>query len=284
MKNRVFIIVLIVIIGIILLIPNCFATTAGSISASKTKAEAGETIEIYIDLGIQSIAHDLKVSLSDESLVKSSNLASSIGTGTASRIYLVQVKSESERKVYEPGTRLATLKYTLSDNISENKSLIVTVKGDIAGLNSSEKNEIDESITINITPKLAKPQKDEDTQNNENNGNNNGQKDEGQNNNENTKEGNAAGNNNIGNDEGNNGNPQQGIGDNKEPEDEPKQVVTISLADSEKEKESEIAKITSNANKGKPTDLPYTGGEIGIILIIAGLIILQVPIIIAYKK
>ena len=82
-------------------------------------------------------------------------MVSDVGQGTVDRIYLIQVLPEAQRKVYQPGTRLAILKYTLADNITENKTLTVTVSGDIAGKSSSEKNTFNESISINVTPKTS---------------------------------------------------------------------------------------------------------------------------------
>ena len=146
---------IIAIFAICLVIPKCYATSTALLSTSKSTVQAGDTVELYIDLGIDSIAYDLKISENDENLITKKEITSNIGKGTESRIYLIQIASAENRTVYKPGTRAAVLKYTLSENIKENKTLTITVSGDIAGKSSSEKNTFNESISINITPKTS---------------------------------------------------------------------------------------------------------------------------------
>ena len=97
----------------------------------------------------------MKITENDENLITKKEITSNIGKGTESRIYLIQIASAENRTVYKPGTRAAVLKYTLSENIKENKTLTITVSGDIAGKSSAEKNTFNESISINITPKTS---------------------------------------------------------------------------------------------------------------------------------
>lgn len=252
------------ILSILLFIPNCYAvTSAATVSSNKTEVKPGETVEVYIDLGIQSIGYDLKVSLNNKDLIKEREMKTDTGNGNVDRIYLVQVVPEAQRILYEPGTRLAVYKYTLADNITENKTLEITVSGDVAGKNSSEKNSVNEKISISVTPTdTTKPEEkpEEKTE----------QKTEEkpieqkENETPETK-------------------PEKNDGkivvkDNND--DEPSKTVTI--GDDGKETTKQPAKKSDTQS---PTKLPATGNDkLGIILIVSGLVIIQGVAFVAYKK
>ena len=153
-KRNIFIIYFLTILGILLLNPNCYAATA-SLTSNKKEAKAGETVEVYVDLGIKSIGYDLNISENDSSLFKEKSMNSDVGEGDNSRIYLIQVASKEKRVVYDPETRIAVFKYTIADNIKEKKNLEIQVSGDIAGLDSSEQNRFEDKISIAVSPKEA---------------------------------------------------------------------------------------------------------------------------------
>ena len=261
--KKIFTIMLFTILVFVSSFSNVYgASEAATVSLNKTSAKAGEEVELYIDLGIESIAYDLKIELSDSSLIKSSELAEKIGTGSTSRIYLVQVVPESERTVHPVGTRIAKIKYVLSDDIKEEKSLTITVSGDVAGTSSSDKNTISKAVTVSISPKEEQPSNNEGNNNNgnSNSGNNEQNNNGGSNNGSNDNNGSNGSNNNS--DGSNNGNSSS--------EETPKTTVRINPTD--------------NTKKTTSSTLPYTGNEFGVLLIIAGLAIISIVSIFAYKK
>jgi len=168
MKNKIFFCVLFFIILGFFIDLKCYASTL-NISSNKTKVNSGDTVEVYINLGIESIAYDLKISANDETLVKSKELTSNIGKGDINRLYLIQPVSSENRIIYNPNTRLAVLKYKLADNIAENKVLEISITGDVAGKSSSEKNSVNEKLSVKINWNKEDEEISPGDSNNENN-------------------------------------------------------------------------------------------------------------------
>lgn len=142
-------IILTIIVLVSLYVPKCYAVGA-SISASTISAKPGDTVELYIDLSTASIGYDLQISTSNDDLISSSEVVSKIGSGDTSRIYLVQLAGSDDRTTYPTGTRIATIKYTIAETATVGSTLTLNVTGDVAGETSSDKNEMNESVTINI--------------------------------------------------------------------------------------------------------------------------------------
>ena len=250
-KKFVLKIFFLVIFLIVAFVPNCYASS-GTVSVNKTTAKAGEEIELYINLEIESIAYDLKIAVNDSSLIESSEVVNKIGSGSTSRIYLVQIAPESDRTVYPSGTRIATIKYVLKDDISEDKTLTFTVSGDIAGRSSSDKNTMNETVSISVSPKSADPAdpaKPTDPT-----------------------------------DSADPADPAKPT----DPTDPADPADPANPADSAKPTEPTDPKPQNlkddEKDKGLAPKLPNTGKEIGILLIIVGILLLQIPIVIAYKK
>ena len=148
MKTKIFWIA--VMLSLIFLnIINVFASTFPvSISTDSNRILPGDTVELYIDLETESVAYDIEIEVDNDDLIESSELVERLGTGDTSRIYLVQFNKESNRTIYKPDTRIARLKYTISQNAKIGDKIEVTVKGDIVGKNSTEKNPFETSIEI----------------------------------------------------------------------------------------------------------------------------------------
>lgn len=142
-------IILTIIVLVSLYVPKCYAVGA-SISASTISAKPGDTVELYIDLSTASIGYDLQISTSNDDLISSSEVVSKIGSGDTSRIYLVQLAGSDDRTTYPTGTRIATIKYTIAETATVGSTITFNVAGDVAGETSSDKNEMNESVTINI--------------------------------------------------------------------------------------------------------------------------------------
>ena len=142
-------VILTIIVLVSLYVPKCYAVGA-SISVSTISAKPGDTVELYIDLSTASIGYDLQISTSDDDLISSSEVVSKIGSGDASRIYLVQLAGSDDRITYPAGTRIATIKYTIAETATVGSALTLNVAGEVAGETSSDKNEMNESVTINI--------------------------------------------------------------------------------------------------------------------------------------
>ena len=142
-------IILTIIVLVSLYVPRCYAAGA-SVGASTTSAKPGDTVELYIDLSTASIGYDLQISTSNDDLISSSEVVSKIGSGDTSRIYLVQLAGSDDRTTYPAGTRIATIKYTIAETATVGSTLTLNVTGDVAGETSSDKNEMNESVTINI--------------------------------------------------------------------------------------------------------------------------------------
>lgn len=142
-------IILTIIVLVSLYVPRCYAAGA-SVGASTTSAKPGDTVELYIDLSTASIGYDLQISTSNDDLISSSEVVSKIGSGDTSRIYLVQLAGSDDRTTYPAGTRIATIKYTIAETATVGSTLTLNVSGEVAGETSSDKNEMNESVTINI--------------------------------------------------------------------------------------------------------------------------------------
>lgn len=195
MKNKIIIkVVLLIVFLILLYIPSVHAAGA-TLSPSTTTAKPGDTVEVFVDLAVESIGYDLNVSLNNDSLISSAERTKSLSEMDANKtnkISLIQVVSAENRITYSVGTRIATIKYKIADDATAGSNLIVNVKGNIAGKNSSEKNTMDESVTINIVKgendqSNDQPNNQPDDQPSENNGNN-GSNGEQPNNNDGNKE------------------------------------------------------------------------------------------------
>lgn len=168
MKNKVLKIMVFMIILILIQYNKSFAAGA-TISVSKNEVKAGETVELYIDLSTQSIGYDLKIETTEANKIENAQLISNLGTGTTDRIYLVQMTSEDQRIIYENGKRIAVIKYTIASDVKEGDIITIKVSGDVAGQSSSERNTMDEQVTLKVIG--------ENTENNENN-TDNGNKEE----------------------------------------------------------------------------------------------------------
>ena len=160
MKQTILKICLLTIIAICIHIPFCYASGA-NVSVSKTNVEPGETIEMYINLTTESIGCDLNINISENSnLISSAKLVSNITKGNASRIYLIQIE---DRKIFQPGTKIATIKYTISENAKEGDKIRINVNGEVAGKTSSEHNTMSDSAIFTVIKKEKKdePEKQE---------------------------------------------------------------------------------------------------------------------------
>ena len=152
MKNKIVIKILLLVFAILIYIPSVYAAGA-TVSTSTTSAKPGDTIEVYVDLSVGSIGYDLNVTLNNDNLISSSERTKAISEMDANKtnkISLIQVVSSENRIIYPVGTRIATIKYKIADDAKAGSSLVVNVKGDVAGTNSSERNTMDESVTIKI--------------------------------------------------------------------------------------------------------------------------------------
>ena len=156
-------IILTIIVLVSLYVPRCYAAGA-SISASTISAKPGDTVELYIDLSTASIGYDLQISTSNDDLISSSEVVSKIGSGDTSRIYLVQLASSADRTTYQAGTRIATIKYTIAETATVGSTLTLNVAGEVAGETSSDKNSMNESVTINIVDSSNEGQEPEQEQ------------------------------------------------------------------------------------------------------------------------
>lgn len=150
MNRKISKILLLSIIGFMLFLPRVYADSPASVTLNKTEVKPGDTVEMYIDLKTESSAYDLKIDIDDKTLIKESEMETNTGNGNLDRIYLVQVLPADQRILYPVDTRIATYTYTVADDITENKEIKISVKGDIAGATSSDKNSLDTSVTINV--------------------------------------------------------------------------------------------------------------------------------------
>lgn len=156
-------IILTIIVLVSLYVPRCYAAGA-SVGASTTSAKPGDTVELYIDLSTASIGYDLQISTSNDDLILSSEVVSKIGSGDTSRIYLVQLAGSDDRTTYPAGTRIATIKYTIDETATVGSTLTLNVSGEVAGETSSDKNSMNESVTINIVDSSNEGQEPEQEQ------------------------------------------------------------------------------------------------------------------------
>lgn len=169
MKNKITLIFLFIIITIAIFIQKCYANGV-FVKGNKTEVNPGETVELYINLPIKSIGYDIKISIDNSEIIENSELISTIGKGNLSRIYLVQIGAESERKIYEVGTRIATIKYKVLDSTKEGEKLTINVSGNIAGKSSSERNSIQDSFTYIVKKSNSKVEKDDENKQEEDSG------------------------------------------------------------------------------------------------------------------
>lgn len=157
MKNKVITIFMIMIIGMFLGMTNAYAAGA-TLNVNTTNVKPGDTFELNIALSSESTAYEINLSNDNSNLIESSELVSKIGEGNTSKIYLVQLKAESERQVYSIGTKIATIKYKVSNNAKVGDKITIKANGDVVGKTSADKNTMNESITINIVaPEENKP-------------------------------------------------------------------------------------------------------------------------------
>lgn len=162
MNNKVLRKIIVIAIALIAIyMPKCFATSA-SISASETSAKPGDTVEMYIDLTTPSIGYDLQISTDNSGLISASQVVNKIGSGNTSRIYLVQLASSSDRITHPSGTRIATIKYTIAETAAPGSKITLKVAGNVAGASSSDKNTMNESITISIVAPQSTDEKTEE--------------------------------------------------------------------------------------------------------------------------
>lgn len=149
MKNKVLKIMVFMIVLVLIQYNKSFAAGA-TISVSKNEVKAGETVELYIDLSTQSIGYDLKIETTEANKIENAQLISNLGTGTTDRIYLVQMTPEDQRIIYENGKRIAVIQYTIASDAKEGDIITIKVSGDVAGQSSSERNTMDEQVTLKV--------------------------------------------------------------------------------------------------------------------------------------
>ena len=163
MKNKVIKILIALMFSLLVYIPSCYASGA-TISTSGSDVTPGGTVNLYIDLSTKSVAYDIKVDVDNADYISESEMIESLpGTnGNTSRFYLLQFASEEERKIYESGTRIANIKYKISENAKEGEKLTINVTGDIAGTSSEERNTMNESVTLNVVKKVEEQKTEEE--------------------------------------------------------------------------------------------------------------------------
>lgn len=150
MKKIVLKTIMILLIVVLLNISKCYAAGA-SLSLNNNDVTPGSTVELYVALTTESQAFEINVKpTTNSNLIETSELTSKIGEGNTSKIYLVQVAPESERKTYTSGTRIATIKYKISNSAKAGDKITINVSGDVGGKTSEEKNTMNENITINV--------------------------------------------------------------------------------------------------------------------------------------
>ena len=156
MKKTILQMIIIAVFVLIVGNTNCYAEGA-TLSLSSNTVKPGETVELSIALSTESIGYDLNISSTNSSAIASSELVNNLDKGNTSRIYMVQIAGESDRKVYTSGTKLATIKYKIAENAKEGDKIVITVAGDVIGKNSSEKNSMNESVTLTVAEKTEVP-------------------------------------------------------------------------------------------------------------------------------
>lgn len=149
MKKIVLKVVVLFVIALFANLSNVYADGA-TVSLEKNSVKPGETVELYIELSTESIGYDIRITPTSSNLISSTELVNRIGEGNTARIYLVQLASNSQKTVYQPGTRIATLRYKISDSAKAGDKIKIDIAGDVAGKNSTEKNTMSESVTVNI--------------------------------------------------------------------------------------------------------------------------------------
>lgn len=152
--KKILAIISLTLIILFIYITNVYADTGVvNLSSNTNVVNNGNTVEVYIDLNTNSVAYDIFIEVEDENIVETSELVNTLGEGDSKRIYLVQLKDKENRIIYDPGTRIATLKYKIKENFKEGNNLVVKVKGDVVGKTSEEKNPFEEEIKIPIVEK-----------------------------------------------------------------------------------------------------------------------------------
>lgn len=156
MKKKI-VTILLIMIYMLLVNFNCCYAVNNTLSTSKTSVSAGETFEVYISLPTDSIGYDLKVLEDNKDLIKSSEITENIGTKKDSRLYLIQMVGSADRIVHKVGTKVAIIKYTIADEVSDDTKLTINISGEVAGQTSSERNSVNESVTINVIKTTKEP-------------------------------------------------------------------------------------------------------------------------------
>lgn len=262
MKNKILKIVLVLMLTLGVNLTSIYAQGA-TIDTAKNVVKPGETVELDITLSTDSIGYDVKIEAANDGLIEKAELVSKIGQGNTSRVYLVQLAPETERTVYEVGTKIAKIKYTISENAKDGDKITIKVTGDVAGKNSTEKNTLNESLVLTVEEEKTVV----DPVNNEtnNNGNNNNTE---QNNNENINTDNT--NKEKTNTEGNVDTKTEAILRNEEIKTNQNQEHTKSQNSTEK---TNTTSKTAVAKKQTGT-LPKAGNTNDYILYIIGLIVI----------
>ena len=155
MKNRqhiIFTIILVILIFFVSVNFNVVKAAGATLSVSKQTVAPGETFELYVNLSVQSIAYDIRVSETGDGIANKllTNKVQN-GEGDASRFWLIQVTADPT--IHPIGSKIATIKYTLSDTAKVGDKITINVTGDIVGRNSDERNRMEESITITVGEK-----------------------------------------------------------------------------------------------------------------------------------
>ena len=247
-KRTIAKIFVIMLITFLINITTIYANGA-TVNLSNTTVNAGDTVELNILLSTESTAYDIMIEpLTNSNLIENSEIVSKIGEGTSSRIYLVQLASQSDRKVYASGTQIAKIKYKISNNAKTGDKITISIKGDIAGKTSTEKNTMDETVTITVGEGAKTSPAEQITNNNSN----------------------PASQTN------NNSNPaSQTNNNNSNPTSQTNNNNSNSTSQNDNNKSASIAS----------TKFPKAGNEKNYIMIITGVVIIQLVIItIIYKK
>ena len=154
MKRKLLELIILTLLVVLLYIPSVYATGA-SVSLNKNQAKPGETVELYFDLTTTAVEYDVVINANDKSLYSSAQLVSDISKGNAESFALYQ-DGNASKKQYSSGTRIATIKYTISNKAKAGSKLELTIEGDVLdarGLRSK----FDEKLTIDIVDQPTVP-------------------------------------------------------------------------------------------------------------------------------
>lgn len=148
-------IILIFLLIIIQMIPVSNAVVGGSVNVDKTEVKQGETFNIYVTLDVVSEAYDIKFEVDKKELIATTEVVPTVSGNKLSgtnRIYLIQIDEAENRTKYPVGTKVACMRYKVSDTATIGDEVEIIVIGDIVGENNSE-NSIYESKKIKIVRK-----------------------------------------------------------------------------------------------------------------------------------